>query len=260
MSTNGRAPGSGARYAVPAIGEVTAPGCLAGSTGAGAGIGRATGGVAAAGATAGSSTDVGTCTTGGRRATRTRMPFCSISISSRPVSSSRSASSWISSRSIATLLFCIARFESCMARSALGARADQGGKPDDGEAVALDPQAADHAARHARDVGLVAEAFARVDVADVHLDDRDLHREDRVENRHGCRGVAGGIDHDPDRLVPCRLLNPVDDRALVVRLAKLDRDVETLAGLAAQLLDVGERGAAVGLRLARAEQIEVRTI
>src|SRR5438270_865321 len=34
-STNGAEPGAAPRYAVPTIGEVTAPGCLAGSAGAG---------------------------------------------------------------------------------------------------------------------------------------------------------------------------------------------------------------------------------
>src|SRR6202521_1296758 len=205
-STNGFAPGSAAREAVPTIGDATTPGGLAGSAGAGAGIGAGVGAVTAAGGAA-ESGPVESGMRGERRATRTRMPFCSISISSRPVSSSRSASSWISSRSIATLSLCIGLFGSCMARSAPGGRADHGGKPDDGERVALDAEAADHGARRARDVGVLAEALAGVDVADMHLDDRNLHRQDRVENRHRGRGVAGGIDHDPQRLVASCFLN-----------------------------------------------------
>ena len=73
-------------------------------------------------------------------------------------------------------------------------------------------------------------------------------------------GEAGRIDHDAGGLLGAGLLNPVDDLALVVRLPELDREAVRGRGLAAELLDVLERGAAVDLRLARAEQVEVRAV
>src|SRR5262249_22828261 len=111
-----------------------------------------------------------------------------------------------------------------------------------------------------RNVGVVAEAFARVDVGDVHFDRRHVHAEDRVEDGDGRGGVAGGIDDDAERLFASGLVNPVDDGAFVVRLPELDGDAEPAAGVAAQLFHVRQGRAAVFLRLAGAEQIEVRAV
>src|SRR5262245_56616170 len=72
--------------------------------------------------------------------------------------------------------------------------------------------------------------------------------------------MPGRIDDDADRALGARLLDPVDDVALVVRLAEDDLPAELLGLLAHQLLDVGERRAAVLLRLTRAEQIEVGSV
>src|SRR5262249_24098547 len=52
-------------------------------------------------------------------------------------------------------------------------------------------------------------------------------------------------------------MDQIDDLALVVRLAELDRELVAPRGLAAKLLHVLERRAAIGLRLARAEAIGV---
>src|SRR5262249_17091891 len=182
------------------------------------------------------------------RATRRRRPSCSTSISLRPNSSSKAVSSRIASSSIAIL-----RSEpSCdlgATASALGRCADHGGKPADCECVAADAEAADHRARGLRNIGIVAEALARVDVGDVDLDHRNAGREDGVEDRDRGGGVAPRIEHDAHRLL-ARLLDPIDQRALVIRLAKLDPKAEALGRLAAQPLDVGKRGVSVFFRLA----------
>jgi hypothetical protein len=52
-------------------------------------------------------------------------------------------------------------------------------------------------------------------------------------------------------------LNPVDDLALVIGLAKLYGKSMSLRRRPAKLLDVGKRGMAVELRLALAEQIKI---
>ena len=57
-----------------------------------------------------------------------------------------------------------------------------------------------------------------------------------------------------------RLVDPVDQLVFAVALAELDRQTELGCGAAAERLDVGERLAAVDLRLALAEQVEVRPV
>src|SRR6266545_2981537 len=142
------------------MGERTTPGCLERSSVAGA-AGPA-GGAAAAGVVAGAAT----CATVVWRATRTRSPFCSTSISLSPVSSSNAASSWISSRSTETLLLCTGLFGSCMAASALDRRADHRGKPDDRQPITLDAEPADDGSGAARHIGMMAEALPRVNIAE----------------------------------------------------------------------------------------------
>ena len=107
---------------------------------------------------------------------------------------------------------------------------------------------------------MVAEFLALVNVGDVHLDGRQLHREDRVEDRDRGRGVAGRIDDDARRLLALGVVKGIDDLALVVRLAEVHLEAEALRGVAAQRLDVGQRRMPVFLRLARPERIQVRTI
>ena len=72
-------------------------------------------------------------------------------------------------------------------------------------------------------------------------------------------GEGGGIDDNAG----CALaggVNEVDDLVFAIALMKLDRKPEFLADAAAVRLDVGERLAAVDLRLALAEQVEIGTV
>ncbi len=64
----------------------------------------------------------------------------------------------------------------------------------------------------------------------------------------------------PAALLRMRLLDPVDQLALVIALPEFDREAVFLAGVPAQLFHVLECGAAVDLRLAGAEQVQVRTV
>src|SRR5262249_54606034 len=159
----------------------------------------------------------------GWRATRSRCPFCSISISVSPNSSSSEVNSRIALSSIA-----IPRPDACccLGPSAATAsalflrRADHGGEPADRERIAGDAEAADHGAGHLRDVRVVTEGFARVNIGDVDLDHWYADRDDRIEDRNRGGGVARRVEHDTDRLL-ARLLDPIDQDAFVVRLAEL---------------------------------------
>src|SRR3954449_9924663 len=250
MSTNGFAVGSGERYAVPTICDVTTPGCFAGSAGRGADV------TAGAGATAGIG---GTCEpppaptvvtprrgAGGAgrgappppppattfvtawRATRTRKPSRSTSISPRPVSSSSFASSRIRS--------CSPKVPPGLCEKQLFRfGANQARQPLNGKRITLDAKAANDCLRAFRDVGVVAEFLALMNVGDVHFDGRDGSREDSIEDRNRSRGVACGIDDDPGNLLRLRLVKPVDDFALAVGLTEVDLQSIAFGRLAAQL-------------------------
>ena len=56
------------------------------------------------------------------------------------------------------------------------------------------------------------------------------------------------------------LLDPFDHFAFVVGLAEIDGVAGRFGGLATERLDIGERRAAVNLRLALAEQVEVGSV
>src|SRR5947208_2057758 len=56
------------------------------------------------------------------------------------------------------------------------------------------------------------------------------------------------------------LVNPVDQFALMIGLPKRQPQSKPGTGLAAALLDLGERGVAVDMRLARPEQIQVGSV
>src|SRR5689334_16187740 len=130
------------------------------------------------------------------RATRTRRPARSISISVRLVSSSSSASSRISALSslleFAALdsgLLAMFRIRNSLGdddwnvrlvMSGFGLDAELGGEAVDCEAVAVDAEAAQRRESGPGGVGMVPEFLAGVDVADVHFDGRDFHPDKRV--------------------------------------------------------------------------------
>src|SRR4029077_20991034 len=74
------------------------------------------------------------------------------------------------------------------------------------------------------------------------------------------RRISRRIDDEADGLLSARFLNPIDDLAFVIGLAKYHRKPVMLRGRAAEFFDVGQRGAAVELRLPAAEQIEIGSV
>src|SRR4029450_3037255 len=148
-SMNGLPPGSGAAYAVPTIGEITTPGCFEGS------IGLTAASVPGCGATSTRTAVEGGAAKVAARATRTRLPSCSISISVRPVSSSSLVSSWINSRSTMLVfgdfpIACPSGADHCVnvrhhfRRSTFLLGAEQAGETGDCQCIAVDAEAGDH--------------------------------------------------------------------------------------------------------------------
>src|SRR4029079_19578852 len=81
-----------------------------------------------------------------------------------------------------------------------------------------------------------------------------------IEDGDRGRGVTGRIDDDGERSLSASLLDPVDQLALMVGLTELDLELVTGCGLAAELFNVLQLRAAIFVRLAGAEQIEVGAV
>ena len=106
----------------------------------------------------------------------------------------------------------------------------------------------------------MTEILAGVDVADVDFDGRNLHRHQRVVQRDRGVRIAAGVDDDAGGLLGMRLVDEVDQFAFAVGLPAIGLEPELGRGLGAQLLDIGERGMAIGFGLAGPQQIEVRAV
>src|SRR5262249_37287553 len=143
--------------------------------------------------------------------------------------------------------------------SALAPRGDQRGQPVDRQRVAVDAEAAQARLGHRRDVGMVAKALAREDIADVDLDYRHIDRGNGVADGDRGVGVGAGVDDDSRGLLGAGGMDRIDDFPFVVRLQEFDLEGVAAGGLAAKLLHVLERGAAID-GLARAAEVEIGAV
>src|SRR6185312_10021862 len=124
-------------------------------------------------------------------------------------------------------------------------------------AVAGSAEPCDHRGGDRRHVRAVVDGLARVDVAQMQLDQRSFEHFQRVEHRDRRERPRRGVDDDRRGAVD-RLVDPSDELRLAVGLTELER---CRAGLAPALrLDLGERRRAVDRGLAGAEAIEVRPV
>ena len=95
---------------------------------------------------------------------------------------------------------------------------------------------------------MTAEFLARVHVADVDLDERDAHGEDRIAQRHA--GVRQGARVDEDEIGLARgRLDPVDEVRLGIALEGVELVTEAPGQRPGSLFDVGQGGPAVETRL-----------
>ena len=93
----------------------------------------------------------------------------------------------------------------------------------------------------------------------MHFDDGEVHRLQRIKQRNRGMGIGPGIDDDPGGGPP-RFLDPIDQYALVVRLAKIQRAAKLFGGPGSNKANIFQRIGAVDFRFARAEQIKIRPI
>src|SRR6185369_7665612 len=106
---------------------------------------------------------------------------------------------------------------------------------------------------------VMAKALTLEDVRQMHLDDRQVGREECIEHRYRGVGQRTGVEDDAVGGF-ARLLYPVDELTFVVGLPKLDLQVEGRRSGEAPLLDIGQGVVAVNRRITHSEQIEVGTV
>src|SRR5947209_7293299 len=105
----------------------------------------------------------------------------------------------------------------------------------------------------------LAPLLALVDVGQVYLDDRDRERLECVMDRPRVVRPGRGIDDDRvDGVV--RVVAPLDELALAVRLAALDGQLEVAGPVVHPALELRDRQAAVELRVTAAEEVEVDAV
>ena len=119
-------------------------------------------------------------------------------------------------------------------------------------------QAADLPDAHRGQQGTAAKVLPSMDVREMHLHHRRVDGGDGVAQGHRRVGEAAGIEDDTLDGVAVSLVQPVDERAFMVALEKVERHAGK--GRAEVGFEVGQRVVAVGLRLACAEQVEVRPV
>ena len=104
------------------------------------------------------------------------------------------------------------------------------------------------------------EGLARVHVGQVHLDERDLHREQRVAQRDAGVRETRGIEDDEGDVARRRLVDPADQLGLGVAL----EGGEPVPGLGGELrhplVDLLQGHVPVQPGLAHAQQVQVRTV
>ena len=125
--------------------------------------------------------------------------------------------------------------------------------------IAVGSGAADHDAGDGGDFRVAVQLVACMNVRDVDLDDGTVERLQRIDDGDGREGVAGGIDDDRVGRA-ARLLDEIDQGALVIGLMEGERHTQPAGEVPARRFDHVERGRAVDVRLAHAEQVEVRAI
>src|SRR5512141_452406 len=128
-----------------------------------------------------------------------------------------------------------------------------------GESVAVPPEAADPADDHVFDHGHFPEFLPARGVGEVHLNGRQAAVVQGVPDGHAGVRVRRGVDHDPVE-APLRRLEPLDDLALVVRLEEGDRRALRPGRRRHLFADVGKCFPPVDGRLALPENVQVGTV
>lgn len=102
--------------------------------------------------------------------------------------------------------------------------------------------------------------LARMHIAYMQLDKRDIHPQQRIADGHRCMREAAGVDNNAINAVAGGSVDAVDQRPFMVGLEGVERGAEAGGVGFARGFDVGEGGVAVNVWLAAAQEVEVRAV
>ncbi|MNO61477.1 hypothetical protein D3C76_521280 [compost metagenome] len=105
----------------------------------------------------------------------------------------------------------------------------------------------------------MTERFAFVHVGQVHFDDWQFAGHQGVADGHRGVGPGAGVDQDTGAAATGGV-DPVDQFAFVVGLAKFDIQAQVVGAVGAALGEVGEGFATILGRLAGAQHVQVRAV
>lgn len=127
------------------------------------------------------------------------------------------------------------------------------------EPVPVHAEAADDPGGDRRHHRMVPERLTRVDVGDVHLDQRPGQQGTGVAESVGVMGPRGGVEHHRHALVGGRM-QPAEQLRLGVGLADVDGESQLAADPYTHVDEVGVRGEPVDVGLARTQAAQVRSV
>ena len=107
---------------------------------------------------------------------------------------------------------------------------------------------------------MLAERLSRKHIGEVHLDEGDGDTRKGVAQRHAGMGERRRVDDDANRSIGARLLNAVDQLALVIALTTVDMHAQLTAETHQSGVDVGQRGDTLDVRLTGSEQIQIGAV
>jgi len=110
-----------------------------------------------------------------------------------------------------------------------------------------------------RKVRMLAKGFARIHIADMYFDEWQVDGQQGVTQCDTCMGECAGVQ-DNEIGGTAGLLDPVHEFGLRIAL-ECGKAMAEVGGLGRHLLfNLSQRRAAVDIRFARAEQVQVRAV
>ena len=105
----------------------------------------------------------------------------------------------------------------------------------------------------------MAKLLARFGVGEMHLHHRQANGRNGITQRDRGVGIPAGIDNHSACPTP-GVVQSVNQRALVIRLQTAHLDPQLFSFVFQSRVNLRQRHRAVDLRLARAEQVQVRAV
>src|SRR6185503_9473180 len=129
-----------------------------------------------------------------------------------------------------------------------------------GQLVPVGTQPGDQAGRDVREVRVMTERLAALQVREVNLDERDLHGEQGVAQRDTGVREGAGIDYDIGDALACRGMDAANELVLGIALEGDQLVPRRARHLGRPLLDRGQRVGAIKPRLPASEQVEIGAV